>query len=296
MAPQCTAAEAIAAARGALHNVDIAKAWDDWINAKKSSAPGFLQNYYFANSGIFWYFQVQKTLNSECISGMGTSLLFAFIVLLFATRNIVMAIVSTISIGSIVVSVMFFAVICGWKLGMIEAIVLIMVIGLSVDYVVHLSDAYLECHGHTDRNNRTKFMLRSMGASVLSGAITSIGASICMCFCSIIFFFKFGAVMLWTLVQSVITALVFFTAIMFLFGPEGDFGSLMLIPRYFGYCKSEENEVGPIKNEDHLEGEAPVPKPKPVPPQVQEPANKVEPIVEAPQPKVELQKRPSQWL
>merc|ERR1712134_199683 len=107
------------------------------------------------------------------------------------------------------------------------ALVLVMVIGLSVDYVVHLADAYLEAPAE-DRLERCKFMLVKMGLAVVNGGVTTIGAAGFMCVCYITFFEKFGIVILVTVFQSVITALFFFSAVMALFGPQGTSGNISL--------------------------------------------------------------------
>merc|ERR1711924_544028 len=102
-----------------------------------------------------------------------------------------------------------------------------MVIGLSVDYVVHLADAYLEAPAE-DRLERCKFMLVKMGLAVVNGGVTTIGAAGFMCACYITFFEKFGIVILATVFQSVVTALFFFSAMMALFGPQGTSGNISL--------------------------------------------------------------------
>merc|ERR1712048_92989 len=107
-----------------------------------------------------------------------------------------------------------------------------MIIGLSVDYVVHMADAYLEALAD-DRLSRTQFMLGKMGSAVISGASTTIGAAFFMCWCYITFFQKFGLIILFTVLQSLVTALVFFTSLMALVGPQGSFGNI-----YFPCCLS----------------------------------------------------------
>merc|ERR1719198_310188 len=102
-----------------------------------------------------------------------------------------------------------------------------MVIGLSVDYVVHMADAYLESPSD-DHLGRTKFMLIKMGVAVVNGATTTIGAAGFMCATYIIFFQKFGIVILVTVLQSLLTALFFFSAMMALVGPQGKFGEISL--------------------------------------------------------------------
>merc|ERR1719324_1607553 len=161
---------------------------------------------------------------------MALALGFAFIVLLVATRNLVVAAFAILCVCSIVVSVVAFMFCVGWKLGVLEALVLVMVIGLSVDYVVHMADSYLEAPA-SDRLGRTKFMLVRMGFAVINGGITTIGAAALMCACYITFFQKFGIVILATVFQALVQALVFFSAMMALFGPQGTFGNVSL-----GWC------------------------------------------------------------
>ncbi|CAM9739116.1 unnamed protein product, partial [Choristocarpus tenellus] len=86
------------------------------------------------------------------------------------------------------------------------------VVGFSVDYTIHLSDAYLGSQEKT-REARTKKMLEIMGISVLSGAISTIGASIPLLFAYIIFFLKFGAVILFIISQSLVFSLFFYTTV-----------------------------------------------------------------------------------
>merc|ERR1711907_836921 len=149
----------------------------------------------------------------------------AWIVLLLATRNIVVASSAVVSICSIVCSVMALMYCIGWKLGVIEALVLVMVIGLSVDYVVHMADSYLEAPAE-DRIGRTQYMMKKMGLAVLNGAATTLGAAAIMCLTYITFFQKFGMVILVTVFQSLVTSLFFFSALMAVVGPQDSCGSI----------------------------------------------------------------------
>ena len=102
----------------------------------------------------------------------------AYIVLLVATQNVALASIAIVAVMGIVASVLGF---ChwamGWGLGIAESIASVIVIGFSVDYVVHLSHAYVEA-GHRDppinlRGERVTYALKSMGATVFSGAVTT---------------------------------------------------------------------------------------------------------------------------
>ncbi|CAM9786530.1 unnamed protein product, partial [Ectocarpus sp. 8 AP-2014] len=100
----------------------------------------------------------------------------------------------------------------GWKLGVLEAILFVMVVGFSVDYTVHLSDAYLESESEK-RTDRVKDMLTHMGPSVLSGAISTLGTTFPLLFAYFTFFLKFGTVIFFIIAQSLLFALTFYSAV-----------------------------------------------------------------------------------
>ena len=110
-----------------------------------------------------------------------------------------------------------------------------MVVGLSVDYVVHLAEAYRMSTSYR-RHDRVKDMLQSMGLSVISGAVTTIGAAVFMLFAQIQFFFQFGIFIISTIGTSLIFSLIGFTTFMSLCGPQGETGSLMKAARECKLC------------------------------------------------------------
>ena len=100
-----------------------------------------------------------------------------------------------------------------------------MVVGLSVDYVVHLAEGY-HMSKHTDRMTRVQDMLEEVGISVFSGACTTMGAAIFLLFAQIQFLIKFGIFMLSTIGFSLLFSLGCFVTIMGLFGPVGTTGNI----------------------------------------------------------------------
>lgn len=75
---------------------------------------------------------------------------FAFLVLILTTHNIITATFSILSICGIVVSVISIMEMAGWELGVAESVAIVILIGMSVDYVVHLATHYVES-SYTDR-------------------------------------------------------------------------------------------------------------------------------------------------
>ena len=104
-----------------------------------------------------------------------------------------MAIFATLDIIGVMSCELMVMELMGWKFGVSESVAIVIVIGFSVDYVVHLANAFLESNGGI-RSERTQFALLTMGISVTSGAVTTFLAGIFLSFPEIIFFYKMGYV------------------------------------------------------------------------------------------------------
>lgn len=146
-------------------------------------------------------------------------------VLIFTTCNWIIGLLAALTIALITNAVVGLIPLLGWKLGVMESLNLTLVVGLAVDYCVHLADGYVRSK-KVKRVDRVRDMLRTVGVSVLSGACTTLGASAFMLGSQIMFFFQFGIFMFCTIGFSIFFALGFFTVIVGMIGPEGDRGSL----------------------------------------------------------------------
>jgi len=208
--------------------IELYEDWNDWlskwIDAQRTSIynnidSDFLSTAFVGDEIAFSYFFIQRQILREALFGIMLSLSLAFIVLCLATANWYVSLFSIFNIGTMVLGTMAFTVVSGNKLGIVESILFIMVVGLSVDYCVHLADAYLESE-HATREERTRSMLYVMGVSVLSGAISTLGASFFLLFAYIKFMSGFGNYIFFIIFQSIIFSLLPFTAALDLFGPQ----------------------------------------------------------------------------
>eukprot|EP00736_Rhodelphis_marinus_P002947 Rmarinus@m.23908 len=171
------------------------------------------------------YYFLNQTLIRETFLGILLALFLAWVILTLACGN---WIISSLSVGTIILivfGVMAFTVAAGWKLGVLEAINFVMVIGLSIDYCVHLSEAFTVSTGAT-RAEKVQDMLTVMGVSVVSGAISSIGASIWMLGAGVTFFPKFASFILVTIALSLLFSMTFFPAMLSVCGPLGSQGRI----------------------------------------------------------------------
>ena len=179
-----------------------------------------------------WYWmwmQSESAFVNGLLSGLTICFPVALLVLLVATRNVVVSIAATVSIGCIVVSVLGLCHMLGWELGISESIAGIVVIGFSVDYVVHMGHMYVEAGemtGEITREGRFRYASEKMGATVLAGAITTAGSGAIMFLCQMGFFAKMAILICFTIFCSFVFSFCFFMAFLAIMGPEDEFGDL----------------------------------------------------------------------
>ena len=150
---------------------------------------------------------------------------FAFVVLTISTLNILVATIAVISITGIILCVLGVMKLCGWEFGVVESIGCVILIGFSVDYVVHLANHYVEST-FPGRFKRMEDSLKQIGISVLGGAITTLGAGFFLFFCTIVFFTKFAILITTTIIFSLLFSTLFFSALSHIIGPQNKTGDL----------------------------------------------------------------------
>jgi len=195
----------------------------------------------------FARYDLGQELVSGLFSGMAIAGPLVFVVLLFSTGNIVLALYAIVSVGGIVVSVLGFCKsVMDYDLGIGEAIAGIIVIGYSVDYVLHLAHTYCQAavHGLKTRDERSAYTIEHMGSTVFAGALTTGGSSIFMFICYLTFFTKMAVLICMTIVYSFLYSMILFMGLCFLIGPEGNFGSICCCMQ-----RSRSNDVKEEKEE-----------------------------------------------
>ena len=119
----------------------------------------------------------------------------------------------------------------GWDLGIAETIAGIIVIGFSVDYVVHMGHMYIEAAekaGAMSRHERFYYAASKMGSTVMAGAVTTAGSGAFMFVCQMRFFYKMAILITLTISYSFLFSFCFFMAFLVIAGPEYDESNLGL--------------------------------------------------------------------
>merc|ERR1711977_393785 len=181
-----------------------------------------------ANSMWVWM-HTQTVFVSSALTGMITGTVLAFVVVLFATQQILVAFASVLTILGVLVSVLGSMVALGWELGTIESICLTILAGFSVDYVVHLAHAFVHAE-KKERSDKVQSALDEIGVSVVAGMLTSASAAVALMICQLQFFYKFGVFMMLTVSISWIWANIGFMAAMAFFGPDVSTPSWLQVP------------------------------------------------------------------
>jgi hypothetical protein len=161
----------------------------------------------------------QKIYQDSASAGAKVGVCLAFVVILMATRSLIVAVAATTSIACTLLCVLGGMQMLGWQLGTIEAILISITAGFSVDYVVHLAHAYVQ-KTNVPRAGRVTEAFEEMGVSVFSGMATSFMAAFVLLFCQLRFFYKFGVFLAMTITFSWLWANFFFMGAMATFGPE----------------------------------------------------------------------------
>lgn len=222
--------------------IPLVEMWENFFNSEVSKMPTGLKNGFQLTLQTWHWFYVQKSLADNAIQGIIIGLTLAFPIITLTTMNVIIGMFATLSICCTTVCVIGVIPIAGWNLGLLESLNMCLLVGLAVDYVVHLAEGY-HLSLHKDRLNRTRDMLVEMGTSVFFGACTTLGASAFMFFAQVQFFMQFGVFLFCTIGFSLLFSLGMFTLLMGLCGPENNTGCLKtLFAKLRDKCRNKKEE------------------------------------------------------
>eukprot|EP01060_Flectonema_neradi_P010170 TRINITY_DN172_c0_g1_i2.p1 TRINITY_DN172_c0_g1~~TRINITY_DN172_c0_g1_i2.p1 ORF type:complete len:1358 (+),score=262.71 TRINITY_DN172_c0_g1_i2:410-4075(+) len=246
-------------------------AWEDYMDGMKTSQYPYMSLYPTASaawshrimhsSEVWVWMNTQYLLVRGAFTGTLASLGLATFIIFLATFNILIAFFVLLELCGVVGCTLGMTYVLGWELGMIESVSITILVGLSVDYVVHFAVHYNHVKvetehddGPSERQRRVHEVVADMGPTVLGGAATSIGASLVLVCTWIQFFYKFGIIFLLTILFSYLWSMLFFLPMMSFFGPQQEFLSFRPLlarcaPKWFG--KEEETSQVTDGNPEH---------------------------------------------
>ena len=216
--------------------------WDAYMSSQLATAPAGLRNGFHAGEAWHWMDTVEQMEIGAYTAAFVTLLLCGFVVLL-GTGNVVITFYSLVAILSILGAVTATVVAIGWTLGFLEGICFSILIGLSVDFVIHLGVAYNEHaeksvdaendddESNTTRESRTKEAVASLGFPIISAAFTTLVSAVILFFAQITFFNKFGLIVMLSMVFSLLATFLMYVPMLDAIGPQREVGNVGVLCR-----------------------------------------------------------------
>lgn len=228
-----------------------------WSAAVAAPADNPWRGAWYPTAWAFVWRHTQFTLVRDALLGTLTSLGLATGVILAATLNPIIAALVLLELIGVVGCVLGVVPLLGWEMGTTESVCITILVGLSVDYVVHFAIHYCEASWE-DRHRRVHETIEQMGPTVLGGAATSLGAAMMLWCTWLQFFFKFGAFLFMTVLSSYMWAVFFFMPMLSAVGPQGPHGQetcslrpllSRLCPRIWSAPKGADGKAGEEQHE-----------------------------------------------
>ncbi|KAK0410953.1 hypothetical protein QR680_005407 [Steinernema hermaphroditum] len=190
----------------------------EFIAEHLKEAPAFFRTGFWRTEPFLFYDLHLSLLNDTAVS-IAVGLVFAFFVLLFAVRNVVICGLAVFVIFTVIVTTLASLVLLGWELNVVESTIVLLAVGLSFDFVLHIAVAYRHSP-EALRLPRTMTAISSTIAPVSLSMLTTAVTGAAMLPANTLAFFQIGLFMVLSSLISWISALFFFGSLLVMFGPE----------------------------------------------------------------------------
>jgi len=236
--------------------LETKQAWEDFFDVQNLEA-SIRASQAWHTCSLWTTVDAQHGLISSIAIIIGISVLVGFLAMAMFTRDLKLAMLAMFSVALIVIALLFFMVgVMQWSIGAIEVVALIVFLGYMFTFNLHIAHAYkhaplrkfdskgkvrsgggtgifgLSKHYSTDasftknytahareRFHRARYSLGSVGQPLLGSAMTSTGCALFLVGCTLQFFVKFGLVILFVTILSLIYSLLFLPALLMNHGP-----------------------------------------------------------------------------
>lgn len=169
---------------------ELREKWEQFLAARMKDAPSSVGRPFMV--GQVW---AEMSLESDIHMGVATGMLIALggslLVVGFFLRRVGLAllvVVNMLLVVCVIAGFLFF--VRGYKFGPVESIGSTVMVGMGVDYCLHLAHGYKELP--EKRHNRVAYAVKQYSASILGGAMTTTIGVFVLTQCKMILFQKLG--------------------------------------------------------------------------------------------------------
>lgn len=161
---------------------------------------------------IFVRAEAESRVINSALSSWLVSVGCALLAVICFTRNVFLSATATFAIfATAACSLYTITSVFKWHFGLMEAVSLIIFCGFSVDYPLHVVQAYVQ---ERREGAGVREALKEVGFAVASGCITTVGAASFLCLCEIRIFRRFGQVLMANMIFALLFALLWIPALL----------------------------------------------------------------------------------
>jgi len=189
------------------------KVWESFVDQEFEHYDGRGPGKPVPLAEIFVRAEAESRIVNSAVSSWLVSVGCALLAIIAFTRSFFLSAIAAFAMfGTAACSLYTIVVIFQWHFGLMEAVSLIVFSGFSVDYPLHVVQAYVQ---EKREGNGIKEALREVGCAITSGCITTVGAAAFLLLCEIRIFTRFGQVLMCNMVFALLFALLWIPALLF---------------------------------------------------------------------------------
>ena len=111
--------------------------WKDAVGSQCTNEVPCIFTNKMAN--YYWWMAAMYGMADSAYSNVAAAVLASYVVLVIVTKNLLVPIIAILSIGSTICWVLAGIFLAGYEFEFFAAILTVMIVGMSVDYAVHLT-------------------------------------------------------------------------------------------------------------------------------------------------------------
>jgi len=204
--------------------------WNDLVAEFNSDAP--------LESGDTWHTsrlwiraEAETAIVSSTVNTMLVSAGCGFVGALFFTHlDVILSLMVVVTVAGVTISLAWFMIVLmGWAVGAMEVLGLIVFVGYSITYSLHIAHKYQErvielqaddkMSSRERRKEAVVHAMRCMSGAVIGSAVTTLGSSFFLFFCQLVIFVKLASVLFAVTFFAMIFATIALPAALLCVGP-----------------------------------------------------------------------------
>merc|ERR1719272_597434 len=197
---------------------EVLRKWDEYLLNKTAGLSKPVQRAYQSTpkDRTWAWMHIQEVLVQQAIQGLVIAMIVYFVVITLYTN-----IFATITVPACPTTLVGVYTALNWNLGLLESVLLVLPIGMTVDFVTHFAVWYtLPDDPNVRRLERTAWAFSQGVYGVFGGAFMMFGASLFLLGSPLEFVFGFGVTLSFTLGMGLSLGMFLFLTLLGIAGPE----------------------------------------------------------------------------